>query len=86
MSFLRYFKVVILGTLGIPEQTHLKLQHQFRALFNQIFCLIYFGHAHPTTRTRKDNINLKITLLFTYNIAFIPTSFTGYYTLKNPAI
>ena len=82
MSFPRYFKVVILGTLGTPEQTHLKLQHQFRALLNQIFCLVYFGHAHQTTRTKKDNINLKITLLFTDNIAFIPNFFHGILLFK----
>ena len=32
MLFLKYGKIVSLGTLGMPEQTHLKLWHQFTAL------------------------------------------------------
>ena len=32
MLFLTCCKLIILGTLGMPEQNHLKLWHQFRAL------------------------------------------------------
>ena len=63
MPFQRYFKTVILGTLGMPEQTHLKLWQNFRTLID----LISEFHLSPKLHKNQQTTNEKYKISYPMN-------------------
>ena len=64
MLFLSYCKLVYLGTLSIPEKTHLRLQDQFRVLLEV--------HMHSTNQENPIHYSWEIVDLLSYVLSACP--------------
>ena len=64
MPFQRYCKTVILSTLGMPEQTHLKLWQNFRTLIDLISEFHLSPKLHKNQQTTPEKYKISYPMNF----------------------